>query len=135
MGVSTVIQLATAHLMAAHGFSAREAIGWLRVVRPGSVVGAQQHYLCLLGDALQRRGAWVRDSALSLEPSEENQFSAKDRMALHRCTSSPLEGSGWRSRIRLQSEICEGTHYSLGSGVLPQPCSGIMVTRPGPACH
>jgi hypothetical protein len=29
-----------------HGFSTREAIGWLRIMRPGSVIGEQQHCLC-----------------------------------------------------------------------------------------
>jgi hypothetical protein len=27
------------------GFKANEAMGWLRIVRPGSVIGPQQHYL------------------------------------------------------------------------------------------
>ena len=35
-----------AGLMRSHGFSAREAMGWLRIMRPGSVIGEQQHYLC-----------------------------------------------------------------------------------------
>ena len=29
-----------------HGFAAREAMGWLRIVRPGSVIGAQQQFPC-----------------------------------------------------------------------------------------
>ena len=33
-------------LMRSHGFTAREAMGWLRIMRPGSVMGEQQHYLC-----------------------------------------------------------------------------------------
>lgn len=33
-------------LMATHRFSAREALGWLRIVRPGSVIGEQQEFLC-----------------------------------------------------------------------------------------
>jgi cell division cycle 14 len=51
-GLGRTGTLAAAHLMAAHGFSAREAMGWLRIVRPGSVVGSQQHFLCRLGEAL-----------------------------------------------------------------------------------
>jgi cell division cycle 14 len=39
-------------LMLRGGFSADEALGWLRVVRPGSVVGRQQHYL----KAVEARG-------------------------------------------------------------------------------
>jgi cell division cycle 14 len=32
-------------LMRTHGFAAREAIAWLRIARPGSVIGPQQQYL------------------------------------------------------------------------------------------
>ena len=37
--------LAALHLMRSHGFGARDAIAWLRVMRPGVVLGEQQHYL------------------------------------------------------------------------------------------
>jgi protein-tyrosine phosphatase len=33
-------------LMRNHGFTAREAMGWLRIMRPGSVIGEQQRFLC-----------------------------------------------------------------------------------------
>jgi hypothetical protein len=33
-------------MMRSHGFTARTAMGWLRVMRPGSVIGAQQGFLC-----------------------------------------------------------------------------------------
>jgi cell division cycle 14 len=32
-------------MMKKHGWLARESIGWLRIVRPGSVLGPQQQYL------------------------------------------------------------------------------------------
>jgi hypothetical protein len=99
--------------LAAHGISAREVIGWLRVVRPGSVVGAQQHYLCRLGDALQRRSfadgaAGLRDAVLSLEPAEEDRTQHKastdrSRALQLRCSSVPR--SRRPSRIRPQSEF------------------------------
>ena len=34
-----------AWMMKHYNFSAAEVIGWLRVCRPGSVIGPQQHYL------------------------------------------------------------------------------------------
>ena len=52
-GLGRTGTLAAAYLMAAHGFAAREAIGWLRIVRPGSVIGEQQRFLC----ELERGGA------------------------------------------------------------------------------
>jgi cell division cycle 14 len=39
-------------MMRTHGFTAREAMGWLRIMRPGSVIGEQQRYLCAVGAAL-----------------------------------------------------------------------------------
>ena len=51
-GLGRTGTLAAAHLMAACGFGARDAIGWLRIVRPGSVIGEQQHFLCYLEPSL-----------------------------------------------------------------------------------
>ena len=34
------------YLMRRHGFTGREAIAWLRIMRPGSVIGEQQQYMC-----------------------------------------------------------------------------------------
>jgi cell division cycle 14 len=53
-GLGRTGTLAAAYLMAAHGFTAREAMGWLRIVRPGSVIGEQQRFLCELERMLRR---------------------------------------------------------------------------------
>jgi cell division cycle 14 len=45
-GLGRTGTLAAVYLMATHGFAAREAMGWLRIVRPGSVIGEQQRFLC-----------------------------------------------------------------------------------------
>ncbi len=47
-----------------HGFTAREAMGWLRIVRPGSVIGGQQDFLCA-------REALMRRSSAPLLPAEK----------------------------------------------------------------
>ncbi|TYZ57941.1 hypothetical protein PybrP1_003569 [[Pythium] brassicae (nom. inval.)] len=44
-GLGRTGTLIACSLMQQHRFSAEEAIGWLRLCRPGSVVGQQQHYL------------------------------------------------------------------------------------------
>ncbi len=61
-GLGRTGTLIALYMMKHHGFSARAAMGWLRVVRPGSVIGAQQQYLCdsepairAAGDAFRRR--------------------------------------------------------------------------------
>ena len=40
-------------LMRTHKFEAREAMGWLRIMRPGSVIGEQQRYLCSVDETLR----------------------------------------------------------------------------------
>lgn len=49
-----------AYMMKHYGFSAREAIGWMRVCRPGSVIGPQQHYLESIQARMWEEGAAFR---------------------------------------------------------------------------
>ena len=49
-----------AYLMKHYGFTAKEVIGWLRVCRPGSVIGPQQQYLQGLQDRMWREGKAYR---------------------------------------------------------------------------
>ena len=44
-GLGRTGTLIALHLMRRHGFTAREAVGWLRIMRPGSVLAEQQDYL------------------------------------------------------------------------------------------
>jgi cell division cycle 14 len=48
------------YMMQHHGFTAREAMGWLRIVRPGSVIGPQQQYLVEREAVLRRTGCQYR---------------------------------------------------------------------------
>ena len=59
-GLGRTGTLAAAYMMATHGFTAREAMGWLRIVRPGSVIGEQQDYLCRVEPAIQQAGVRFR---------------------------------------------------------------------------
>jgi protein-tyrosine phosphatase len=45
------------YMMKHHGFSANEAIGWLRICRPGSVIGPQQQFLADEEKRMHRLGA------------------------------------------------------------------------------
>jgi cell division cycle 14 len=45
-GLGRTGTLIALHLMRRRGFTAREAMGWLRIMRPGSVIGEQQRFLC-----------------------------------------------------------------------------------------
>lgn len=56
-----------AHLIYTHGFTANECIGFLRFIRPGMVVGPQQHWLYLHQNDFRE---WKYTMALSLESSD-----------------------------------------------------------------
>ncbi len=47
-GLGRTGTLIAAYMMKHNDFTASECIGWLRIMRPGSVIGAQQHYLHFL---------------------------------------------------------------------------------------
>ena len=54
-GLGRTGTLAGCHLIKNFGFSAAEAIGWIRVCRPGSIIGPQQHYLVKFWHRLYNR--------------------------------------------------------------------------------
>ncbi len=63
-GLGRTGTLIALYMMKHLGFTARGAIGWLRVARPGSVIGEQQQFLCdkeelmrQCGEAFRRRSA------------------------------------------------------------------------------
>jgi len=60
----TLIALA----LIADGWGAREAIAWLRIARPGSVIGAQQHFLCRV-EAAMAEFMTLRSSSCGSAPS------------------------------------------------------------------
>ena len=45
-GLGCTGTLIALYMMRSCGFAPREAMGWLRIVRPGCVIGEQQHFLC-----------------------------------------------------------------------------------------
>ena len=49
-----------AYMMKHYGFTAREAIGWMRVARPGSVIGPQQQFLESIEARMRADGAAFR---------------------------------------------------------------------------
>ena len=62
-GLGRTGTLITAYLIKHNGFTARQAIGWLRVVRPGSAIGAQQRLLCAREPAPRHAGRAFRTVA------------------------------------------------------------------------
>mmetsp|Transcript_12801 Transcript_12801/g.26428 ORF Transcript_12801/g.26428 Transcript_12801/m.26428 type:complete len:540 (-) Transcript_12801:81-1700(-) len=53
-GLGRTGTLIALYFMKHHGFTAEECIGWLRVCRPGSIIGPQQHWLHWAEDRLRK---------------------------------------------------------------------------------
>lgn len=53
------------YVMKHFGFSAAEVIAWMRICRPGSVIGPQQHYLVHMEGTMHREGAEFRQMVRS----------------------------------------------------------------------
>jgi cell division cycle 14 len=67
-GLGRTGTLVALYMMKHHGFSARAAMGWLRIVRPGSVIGEQQEFLCRMQAA--------REAELSAESARARTVEA-----------------------------------------------------------
>jgi len=61
------------YLMKHYRFTAAEAIGWLRVCRPGSIIGPQQHYLEEMEQVMWRQGDAYRQEKMREAKSEQNE--------------------------------------------------------------
>lgn len=87
------------YLMKHYRFTAAEAIGWLRVTRPGSIIGPQQHYIQEMESVMWRQGDAYRLQKLmekeavadAARGKEEGEVSTSRREGLR---SNPLAVTG-----------------------------------------
>ena len=56
-GLGRTGTLIALYMMKHFGFTANEAMGWLRICRPGSIIGPQQQFLADQEDRMHRLGA------------------------------------------------------------------------------
>jgi protein-tyrosine phosphatase len=59
-GLGRTGTLIALYMMKHHGFTGQAAMGWLRIVRPGSVIGPQQQFLCEKEALIRRTGEQFR---------------------------------------------------------------------------
>ena len=99
-GLGRTGTLIAVYLMRRHGFTGREAMGWLRIMRPGSVIGEQQQYLCgkqagrPAGDGRKESGALAAEVAEGME--RRGSFRARGGVVVDLSRgAAPIEG-GYR---------------------------------------
>ena len=72
-GLGRTGTLVALHCMVRYRFSASNAIGWLRICRPGSVLETQQQFLLEAEEVLSRQNLNRRDLMFFEEVKEEPQ--------------------------------------------------------------
>ncbi|OCL01145.1 phosphatases II [Cenococcum geophilum 1.58] len=106
-----------AYLIYRHGFTANEIIAFMRFMRPGMVVGPQQHWLHLNQGTF--REWWYEDSMKAkmaeMMPSTPTKSTHRQRLASNGQTFTPPNGSQKRSALgEIQSnEQNSGNNSSL----------------------
>lgn len=118
-----------AYLIYRHGFTANEIIAFMRFMRPGMVVGPQQHWLHLNQGTF--REWWHEDATKAkmaeMMPSTPTRTSHKQRLASNGQTFTPPNGSSKRAAL---GEIESNDRSNAGSVVniqddnLPAPTPG-----------
>lgn len=95
-----------------HGFTAREAIAWLRLVRPGCVIGPQQHFLS--------------DMSLALAAAKKTaSFSSAADLSTEKGTSSPSTISSSSSSIPAKQDDAHILSSSTRTSTATNPSSAL----------
>ncbi|GAB7353735.1 hypothetical protein MBLNU459_g4132t1 [Dothideomycetes sp. NU459] len=125
-----------AYLIYRHGFTANEIIAYMRFMRPGMVVGPQQHWLHLNQGTF--REWWFEDTmrekiAASMAPSTPTKSAARQRLTSNGQTFTPPNGSSKRSALGEITHVNEQQPSSFASSTsgigvndenLPAPTPG-----------
>ena len=108
-GLGRTGTLAAVYLILQHRFAAEEAIAWVRIMRPGSILGAQQHFLRRIAARLPRAtesgraagaagagprrpgGGWAQGGAFSQSLPQLATAAAAAECPLDRCHSAVSE--------------------------------------------
>ena len=93
--------LICSYLIKHFGFSAEEAIGYIRVVRPGSVIGLQQNYLVAHAARLQEEGRAFR----AAKEKEEKEGTIAAAAAAAAVAAGAADPSSSSSRARARRSI------------------------------
>ena len=94
------------YLMRRHGFTAREAMGWLRIMRPGSVIGEQQDYLCAMEEAEREGGGEGGGAAMCGSGTAEYDVDeGKEREACAALAEQVAAGAGRRAAARSRAAL------------------------------
>jgi cell division cycle 14 len=122
-GLGRTGTLIALYMMRSLGFGAREAMGWLRIMRPGSVLGRQQHFLC----AVEANRALALDYGIVLGARGCAELSGGGKVGA--AEAGDEAGDEWRgeggaadaARARLAAEVAAGMERRGAARMLGPP--------------
>lgn len=103
-GLGRTGTLIGAYLMKHYKFTAHEVIAWIRICRPGSIIGPQQHYLEEKQALLWAEG----DSCRAREMSKLQFGSEKGMKAEKIAKAEKLEKETWLEKMERQEKLQQG---------------------------
>ena len=112
-GLGRTGTLIALYMMRVHGFSAREAMGWLRIMRPGSVIGEQQQYLCHMEKKILKD--FSEQSRLDLDANHDAHLVSPPSQSIRSTTAttilaSNLSESSYLPHERSELAVVSSTH-------------------------
>ena len=119
--------LACCYMCKHFGFTAEEAIGYIRVCRPGSVIGPQQHFLKQMQGWLHREGRMLQHKLVATGSSKRGPgFSDADSLASTQansaaCSSPDADESGGATAVRESADGDRSPTRALNAATRPAP--------------
>lgn len=105
-----------------YGMTAREAIAWFRICRPGSVLGAQQHYLDSIQEAMWDQGRAMRAAAAARRRPKSSLPQLSPKAAAARIAPATLSAldkgaPGRATTMEKTARRAAGSGAGAGAGV------------------
>lgn len=126
-----------AYMMKHHKLTAEEAIGWLRIVRPGSVIGQQQQYMKDMqaklwreGDLYQARMKQKLDVTVPTEPRQGHVGSShRSRRKLSGGPGASASLSSDMKNMSLGSALARNSGDRDESDIAAEEAEGVEATQ------
>jgi protein-tyrosine phosphatase len=111
-----------AYMMKHYRMTAKEVIGWMRICRPGMVIGPQQHFLADIQNIMWQegdmfRGVGLKDMVVDSTAADDDEESGDEKKkAAASSASAPLSGGGTGLTIMSTPQTTPtGAHATLVS--------------------
>jgi hypothetical protein len=116
-----------AYVMKHYGFTAREVIGWMRVCRPGTVIGPQQQFLEEIQHQMWEEGEQFRKARELPLPVADSLLA---QWQAHTARQAARQQAAAQKQAQLQQQQQQQQqqqHHQAMSGVVP---AASPITRP-----